>query len=185
MSKKVQLNLGNFLLMISISFLFPIKGTTQIINKDSSLVSFKISNLGINTVEGIIKGFDGTVLFDTKDMGNSSFNVCIDPATINTGISARDRALLEEEYFNVERYPRVCYKSEKIIISEDGFLSVGTLTVKGTSRKISIPFVSEENKLTGSFEINRSEFGVGPKSGFLVGKTVELKIVCVLENPSP
>jgi polyisoprenoid-binding protein YceI len=163
----------------------PFTVKTQIINSDSSLVSFRISNLGINTVDGTIEGFDGTILFDTGNMNNSIFQVCIDPATVNTGISARDKALREEEYFSVERYPLICFKSENIRKNEDGFLTNGTLTLKGTSRQVSIPFISEENKLIGSLEINRSEYGVGPKSGFLVGKTVQLKIICVLEPNSP
>ena len=178
----MKLRFSNFTLTIVLALSISTTGAAQDINKDSSLVAFELSNMGFNTVNGTIKGFEGDVLFDAGDISNSSFDVCIDPATVNTGISARDRALLEEEYFNAERYPRICFRSDEIIKTGEGFLSTGTLTLKGTSREVSIPFVSKENKLTGTLEINRTEYGVGPASGFLVGKTVELKIICVLET---
>jgi polyisoprenoid-binding protein YceI len=185
MNRKAQLSLKNLFLSVTLLLAIPITGASQIINEDSSLVTFKISNLGINTVDGSIKGFEGTVRFDTVDISKSLFQVCIDPRTINTGISARDEALQEDDYFSAERYPRICYKSENITKTEEGFLSIGTLTLKGISREVSIHFFSEGNKLIGSFEINRSEYGVGPKSGFLVGKTAQVKIICVLEPRSP
>ena len=185
MGKNVQLSSIEFILIVSLLLSLPVTGISQIINKDSSLVTFEISNLGINTVNGTIKGFNGRVLLDTVDISNSLFQVCIDPATVNTGISARDRALLEEDYFSVERYANICFKSREIIKTEEGFLTIGALTLKGISREVSIPFTFEEHKLTGSLEINRSEYGVGPKSGFLVGKTVKLRILCVLDTNDP
>jgi polyisoprenoid-binding protein YceI len=168
--------------LIAVTLSIPITGATQVINNDSSSVTFQVSNLGINSVEGTFAGFEGTVLFDEKDLSNSSFKVCIDPATVNSGIAARDKSLLEEDYFDVERYPSICFSSDDIIETEEGFLSKGTLTIKGISKEVSIPFVSKENKLTGSLEINRTAYGVGPSGGFMIGKTVELKIICVLET---
>lgn len=179
------MSLSNIILIVITTLLVPVTGAAQAINQDSSLVTFELSNLGINTVEGTIMGFEGIVLFDDGDISKSSFEVCIDPASVNSGISSRDKALLEEEYFNVERYPDICFESDNIIQMEAGFLSIGILTLKGISREVSIPFISKENILTGAIEINRSDYGVGPKSGFLVGKTIELKIICVLQTNNP
>lgn len=178
----MKISIHHFILVLIIALSNSFSGAAQDINKDSSFVTFEISNLGINMVDGTIKGFEGTVLFNSEDMSQSSFQVCINPATINSGISARDEELLEEDYFSVEKHPRICFISNEIVKTEEGFLSIGTLTLKGISREVSIPFTAEGDKLTGSFEINRTDYDVGPTSGFLVGKTVELEIICVLNT---
>jgi polyisoprenoid-binding protein YceI len=170
---------------MAIALAIPVKGFAQVINADSSLVTFELSNLAVNTVEGTMKGFEGEVLFDAGDLSKSSFDVCIDPATVNSGIEARDKALLEEDYFDTERHPRICFQSDDIIMTEEGYLSRGTLTIKGISREVSIPFVAEGNRLTGAFEIKRTDYDVGPSSGFLVGKTIELEIICVMHAHHP
>lgn len=181
----MKISIHHFILVLIIALSNPFRGTSQDINKNSSLVTFEISNLGINMVDGTIKGFEGSVVFDPEDMSKSSFRVCIDPATINSGISARDEELLEEDYFNVEKYPGICFSSDDIIKTDEGFLTTGTLILKGVSREVTIPFVVQDNRLKGSLEINRTDYGVGPSGGFLVGKTVELEIICVLETSNP
>ncbi|MCB2222011.1 MAG: YceI family protein [Bacteroidetes bacterium] len=179
------MKLSSLIYIITLALLAPITGSAQAINQDSSMVTFELSNLGINTVEGTITGFEGIVFFDADDLSESIFDVCIDPATVNSGIAVRDRALLEEDYFGVEIHPQICYRSDQIVKTKEGFVSNGTLTMKGISREVSIPFVSKGNELTGSLEINRTDYNVGPANGFLVGKTVNLTIICVLETNNP
>jgi polyisoprenoid-binding protein YceI len=157
-------------------------GAAQDVDRDGSFVAFEISNLGINLVDGTFRGFEGVVLFDATDLSNSSFEMCIDPATVNSGNSSRDKSLLEEDYFHVARYPSICFKSDTVVKTGDGFLTTGILTLKGTSSEVSIPFTAEGNRLKGTIEIDRTEYGVGPSGGFLVGRTATLTIVCALES---
>lgn len=154
----------------------------QEIDTLNSFVSFEVSNFRVNTVEGKLKGFEGEVLFDEQDLESSYFNVCVDPGTINTGIGMRDEHLLEEDYFDVARHPRICFRSESISPYEDGFLAGGVLNMKGIAREVNIPFEwSGENVLRGNFEIYRLDHDIGPSGGFLVGKTISISIYCALK----
>jgi polyisoprenoid-binding protein YceI len=155
----------------------------QEIDTLNSFVSFEVSNFRVNTVEGKLTGFEGDVLFDEQDLENSYFNVCVDPGTINTGIEMRDEHLLEEDYFDVSRHPRICFRSGSISPYEDGFLARGILKMKGIAREVNIPFKrSEEHVLWGNFEINRLDHGIGPSGGFLVGKTISISIYCAFKQ---
>jgi polyisoprenoid-binding protein YceI len=136
-------------------------------------------------VEGKFSGFKGTVVFNPGDLENSFFDVCIDPSTVNTGIKSRDRALLGKEYFDADTYKTICFISDSITKSAEGYLTTGILTIKGISRKIAIPFAAENNVLSGTLEIDRSYFNIGPSGGFLIGKTVKMNIVKVLDTENP
>ena len=55
------------------------------------MVNFRIGNMRVNTVNGTFTGMRGTLQFDPLNLSGSVFSVCIDPATVNTGINRRDR----------------------------------------------------------------------------------------------
>src|SRR6478609_1115178 len=76
----------------------------------SSVISFKIKNAGI-WVDGSFSGLTGTVLFDPEHLSHSSIEASVNAASINTGIELRNNHLKKEEYFNVEKFPRISMKS--------------------------------------------------------------------------
>ena len=69
------------------------------IDAEKSVVNFKATALMVNSVHGTIKGMNGEINFDENNLAESSFNVCIDPATINTEIQKRDDHLKSEDFF--------------------------------------------------------------------------------------
>ncbi len=169
------------ILSIIIAFI-PYNGYAQQIKTEASGISFRIGNMRINTVSGTFNGMQGTVKFDTQDLAGSSFSVCIDAASVNTGNSRRDKHLKEDEYFDVERYPDICYVSDIISRTDDGFITRGKLTIKGVTRIVSIPFVKEGNTLRGSFSLNRLDYNVGEGvSTFLVSNQVSLEITYIMQ----
>lgn len=169
------------ILSIIIIAFIPYNGYAQQINTEASGISFRIGNMRINTVSGTFNGMRGTVQFDPQDLAGSSFSVCINAASVNTGNNRRDKHLKEEEYFDVEKYPDICYVSDIISQNNDGFITRGKLTIKGVTRIVSIPFVKEDNTLRGTFSINRLDYNVGEGvSTFLVSNPVEVTINCFL-----
>lgn len=152
----------------------------QSIVQDFSSVTFEISNLGFNTVDGTIYGMTGDIVFNTENLKDSYFNVCIDPATINTGIEKRDISLQNEDYFHMEKFTTICFNSITIIETSAGYRTNGRLTIRGISKEVELPFTLDNNMLKGQLEINRLDYDIGPSSGFLVGKIVRIEIVCIL-----
>lgn len=153
--------------------------------KESSLVQFKIKNLGI-TVNGKFSGLSSSIKFDPAALSTSSFEAQVEAASINTGIDLRDDHLKKEDYFNVKNYPVIKLVSTKITGSnkEGIYFFFGKLTIKQTSLDISFPFTATATtggyKFIGDFTINRKAFGVGGSSFTLADKvTIHLDVLAV------
>ena len=136
-----------------------------------SSVTFKIKNAGI-TVDGSFKGFQGKVDFNPDNLAGSKFDVSVDAKTVDTDNNARDNHLREDEYFGVEKYPKISMKSTSLTKVSDGkYKATFDLTIKGKTKQVSFPFSYEKTstgyKLNGSFEIDRRDFGVGGSSWIL------------------
>jgi polyisoprenoid-binding protein YceI len=100
---------------------------------------------------------------------------------VDTGISSRDEDLRGEKYFDVERFPEICFVSESISQTDDGYRTRGKLTMKGVTRTVTIPFEKQGNTLRGTFSLNRLDYNVGEGvSTFLVSDPVEITINCIL-----
>lgn len=147
-----------------------------------SKVRFVIKNFGINT-GGTFDGLSGNITFDPASLATASFTVSVDAKTVDTDMEARDNHLRKAEFFDVEKYPRLSFRSTKVTTTnKDGYLFMyGVITIKNVSKEISFPFtpISKDDGILfeGEFKLNRRDFGVGGKS-FSMGDelTVELSI---------
>ena len=145
-----------------------------------SKVRFVIKNFGINT-GGTFEGLAGTIVFDPANITGASFNVSVDAKTVDTDLEARDNHLRKEEYFDVEKYPRLSFKSTKITTTnKEGYLYMfGVITIKNISKEISFPFkqTSKDGGILfeGEFKLNRKDFGVGGSS-FSMSDEVNLEL---------
>jgi len=134
-----------------------------------SKVRFVIKNFGINT-GGTFEGLAGSVVFDPANLAGASFNVSVDAKSVDTDMEARDNHLRKEEYFDVEKYPKLSFRSTKITTTnKEGYLFMfGVITIKNISKEISFPFkqTSKDGGILfdGEFKLNRLDFGVGGKS---------------------
>ncbi|BDD12526.1 hypothetical protein FUAX_49580 (plasmid) [Fulvitalea axinellae] len=151
----------------------------QTIDSKKSRIEFSVSNMGFRTVEGTMRGMRGTVRFDPDNIQNASFNVCVDPATVDTDNNTRDKHLRGKKFFEVEKHPTICFTSEKIKRTDNGLVASGKLTMHGITKAVKIPFQHKGKTLTGTIKILRSDYKLGPSGGMMVGKTVTVKIICV------
>ena len=134
-----------------------------------SKVRFVIKNFGINT-GGTFDGLAGSIIFDPANLAGASFNVSVDSKSVDTDMEGRDNHLRKAEYFDVEKYPKISFRSTKIsTTNKEGYLYMtGVITIKNVSKEISFPF-SQTSKdggilFEGEFKLNRGDFGVGGKS---------------------
>lgn len=147
-----------------------------------SKVRFVIKNFGINT-GGTFEGLAGSIVFDPAQLSTAAFNVSVDSKTVDTDMEARDNHLRKEEYFDVEKYPKLTFKSTKITTTNkpDYLFMYGVITIKNVSKEISFPFSQKAKDggilFEGEFKLNRRDFGVGGKSFSMSDElTVELSI---------
>ena len=145
----------------------------------TSAITFKIKNAGI-TVDGSFSGLDATINFDpTKGFGNK-IEASVDANTINTSINGRDNHLKKEEYFNVEKFPKITMKATTFTKEADGkFKGFFSLTIKGTTNTVPIIFSFTETNgktnLQGSFKINRLDYKVGD-TGWIMSNDVTVSM---------
>lgn len=140
--------------------------TAQKVN--AATVTFKIKNLGINT-EGTFGGFKATINFDKDHLETSSIEAAVDSRTLNSDNNMRDSHLKKEEYFDVEHYPEIKMKSLSFNHQKgENYTGDFDVTIKAKTKRIKIPFTYTENgsnnSFKGSFNIKRSDFGIGGKS---------------------
>ena len=148
-----------------------------------SKVRFVIKNFGINT-GGTFDGLAGTITFDPSNLATASFNVSVEAKSVNTDMEGRDNHLRKAEYFDVEKYPKIIFKSTKITITnKEGFFFIfGVITIKNVSKEVSFPFSQTAKDggilFEGEFKLNRLDFGVGGKSFSMSDElNVELSIL--------
>jgi polyisoprenoid-binding protein YceI len=140
-----------------------------------SQLSFSITHLGISDVDGLFKKFDATATGSAADFSDAVFSLTADVASINTEVEMRDKHLRSADFFEVEKFPTMTYKSTGIEkAGENKYRLSGNLTLHGVTKPVTMDLwyrgtiVNPQSKtptagfqLTGT--IKRSDFGIGEK----------------------
>ena len=156
------------------------KDTVKKWNSNASTAQTKFSISGpFGAVHGTLGGLKSTILFDENNLAASSVSASVDSKSISTGIGMRNRDLQKEKYLNSENYPSLSFRSDKIQKSGTGYIAIGSLTIKGVTTRIEIPFTFSEKGnagvFKGGFTIKRQDYGVG-NSGGSIGSTVTIDL---------
>ena len=123
----------------------------------------------------------GVFKFDPNAIEKAKFNICIEASTVHTGNEKRDAHLRDPDFFEVEKYPEICFTSSTVIKTEKGYLTKGKLTIHGVTKEVEIPFTFENNTFVGTISIERLDYKLGEDFGSLkVGKTATVIITCVV-----
>ncbi len=146
-----------------------------------SHVKFVIKNAGFNT-PGSFSDFSTDIEYDKNNLRASKFNGTIKVKSIDTNNNARDKHLRNADFFDVDKYPDMTFKSTAISsVSANKIKVAGDLTIKNTTKKIVLEVTVEEkngkNIFTTSLTINRLDYGVGTSSWTLSNDcTLDLRI---------
>ena len=157
-----------------------------------SSVVFKVKHMVISTVTGTFNDVKATLNWDEKNPSKSSFTAEIDVNSIDTKEAKRDGHLKADDFFDVAKYSKITFVSEKITKKGNGFIAEGKLTIKGTTKTVKIPFerkgpiVNPFNKkktigFEGEFKLNRKDYGLNfnamlETGGLVVGDEVKIEI---------
>ena len=147
------------------------------IDNAHSYVDFSIRHFLANS-KGTINNIEGTIDFgDDYHAGN--VDIMIDVNSLDTGNDERDEHLMSDDFFDVDNYPNITFKSNRIERLSDGYLVKGLLTIKGKTGDAEILFEymgSQESPfkeglfvgaLQGEMVIDRNDFGITGYSGVL------------------
>jgi len=168
-----------------------VQTTTWNIDPAHSAAEFKVRHMMISNVKGHFSKVSGELSLDESNVANSSVQASIEAASIETRDDQRDAHLKSADFFDVEKYPLISFKSDKI--RQNGELSVeGDLTIHGVTRRVTFdlegptpptkdPWGNTRIAISGSTKINRKDFGLTwnaalETGGILVGDEVTINL---------
>jgi len=157
-----------------------------------SSVNFHVRHLMVSKVHGRFTLWGGTLVIDEEDITRSHIDVTIDAASVDTREDKRDAHLRSPDFFDVERFPTLTFKSTRIEkLGEDEVAITGDLTLHGVTRSVKLavelggqakdPWGGIRTGFSAKTTINRKDFGLGwntvlEAGGMLVGEKVEITL---------
>jgi polyisoprenoid-binding protein YceI len=162
-----------------------------IIDKLHSEIEFKVKHLMISTVTGRFTDFDAEIISDTDDFTDAQITFDANVNSITTNIADRDNHLKSADFFDVENFPKISFKSTEIVKFNKDYHVIGLITIHGVEKEVTLTgdYNGNDVDLYGNtkygFElrgtIKRSEFGlsfnaVTDKGGLLVSDDVILNV---------
>jgi polyisoprenoid-binding protein YceI len=151
-------------------------------NTDSSQLTFEGTQAGA-PFQGSFSDFSSAITLDPNNLEDASISVEIIAASANSGSAERDGALPGADWFDVDSHPTANFISSFVTKTDAGYMAEGTLTIKGTSLPVTLPFSldidGDQAKAAGSLTIDRNDYGIGtgplsPMVGNEVAITFEL-----------
>jgi polyisoprenoid-binding protein YceI len=147
----------------------------------------------ISDVRGNFPAFQGRVVLDEGDITRSTVEVSIEAASIDTRHAKRDAHLKSPDFFDVEKYPVITFKSNKITRGSAGtFEVVGALTLHGVTRDVELtvsgpsqsmkdPWGNIRKGVRATTQVNRKDFDLTwnkalETGGVLVGESIDIVI---------
>lgn len=103
-----------------------------------SSLNFNISHSGISIVNGNFLEYTGNLTTEGEALNNANFDFTVKVNSINTNVKDRDNHLRSADFFEVEKYPNMTFKSTKILATgkPDKYLLYGKLTIKDVTKDV-------------------------------------------------
>jgi len=135
-----------------------------------SYIGFRVTHMGLTEVPGAFRDFSGSIIYDGKDVSKSSVNFTAKVTSVDTGVAPRDTHLRTADFFEVEKYPDMSFKSTKVEKKGDQWEVTGDFTLKGVTKQVTIPFTvngmmkdakgNVKMGISAQTMINRQDYGV-------------------------
>jgi polyisoprenoid-binding protein YceI len=165
-------------------------GTWQI-DPSHSQVEFSVRHLMISNVRGYFTGISGQIRLDEGEIWKSAVEVEIDASSIDTRNKDRDAHLRSGDFFDVEKFPTLTFRSTEVERQGDELEITGELTIRGETRPVVLrteelgsgtdPWGNERVAFRGETKVNRKDFGLTwnqalETGGVLVGDEVRIVV---------
>ena len=174
-----------------------------VIDNSHSHVQFSVRHMMISKARGRFANFSGTVNFDEQTPANSTVNVQIEAASIETKDEKRDGHLKSPDFLDAANHPYLTFVSKRVEVKDETHGTIyGDLTIRGVSKEVALeveyngqakaPWGTTSAGFNASTKINRKDWGLNwnvglETGGVLVGEEVsieiEIEIVKQVEEP--
>ena len=148
----------------------PVLADTYVIDKNHSDASFQVRHM-MSRVRGQFNDYAGSITVDPAKPESASVEFTLKAASIDTANDSRDKDLRSANFFDVEKFPEIMFKSTKVkAAGKDKYDVTGTLTIHGVAKEVTLPvqflgFAKDPwgNDRAGfsiDTTINRKDFGI-------------------------
>jgi polyisoprenoid-binding protein YceI len=165
---------------------------TYNIDPSHSTASFSIKHMMIAKVHGGFEKLSGKLVYDAANPSKSSVEVSIDAASVNTREPQRDAHLKSADFFDVEKYPTISFKSTRVEGSAGDLRVIGDLTIHGVTQSVTLEVEGPSTEMkdpwgnikigaSATTKIKRKDFGLTwnaalEAGGLLVGDDVNITL---------
>ncbi len=167
--------------------------TTWNIDPAHTVAEFKVKHMMIANVKGNFSKVSGVLIRDESDPTKDRVEATIEAGSIETRNEQRDEHLKSADFFHVEKFPTLHFKSTGVRVTGEGELSVeGDLTIRGVTRKVQFavegptqsakdPWGNTRIGISASTKINRKDYGLTwnaalETGGILVGDDITITL---------
>jgi len=142
------------------------------IDPNHSTAQFAIRHLAVSTVRGAFTKVSGAGQYDPADPTKTSIDATIDAASVDTRVEMRDKDLRSPNFFDVEKYPTITFKSKHTEAAGEGKLKMtGDLTMHGVTKEVVLdvdgptaaikdPMGNERIGASATTKVNRRDYGI-------------------------
>ena len=147
--------------------------TTQAWNIDTthSGINFSIRHMVVSKVRGRFAKYSGKVELDDEDLTRSIVEATIDAASIDTGTQQRDDHLRSADFFEVEKFPELRFRSTRIDkLDDEHYRLIGELTIRDVKREVALeveyggratdPWGNQRIGFIAKGSVDRKDFGL-------------------------
>jgi polyisoprenoid-binding protein YceI len=172
---------------------------TFLVDKYHTQIGFKVRHF-VSKVGGHFGRFEGTIVLDRTKPEESSVELKIESASIDTGVPARDKHLNSPDFFDTAKYPEITFKSTKVATKgKDAYEVTGDLTMRGVTKPVVLTVTSNGFANDGrggqkagfdvTGKLNRKDFGVNWNAivdqSPMLSDDVDLVISVEANRPAP
>ncbi|WP_415063354.1 YceI family protein [Bdellovibrio sp.] len=166
--------------------------STWQIDPAHSSANFSVKHMMIAKVHGGFEKVSGTLQYDPSDITKASIEASIDATSINTREAQRDGHLKSADFFDVEKYPTLNFKSKKVEKDGEDLKVTGDLTIHGVTKEVVLavegptaemkdPYGNIKIGISATTKIKRKDFGLTwnaalEAGGVLVGDDVAISL---------
>ncbi|WP_435314716.1 YceI family protein [Cellulophaga fucicola] len=172
------------------------QSTTWKVDDLHSKIGFSVEHMMVSETEGTFDKYEAVILSDEESFSDIKVDFKIDVSSVNTRNEVRDKHLRANDFFNVEKYPAITFKSVEVIKGEKegSFLIVGDLTIRDVTKRVTFSATHKGTIVKDAFghtragllietTINRQDYGVAYNGDLEVGGLMlgnDVDILCKL-----
>ncbi len=176
----------------------PSKGPSGVytFDKAHTAIGFKIKHNNLIYLPGHFRDFSGSINYDSADPSKSTVEFTAKITSIDTGVDGRDNHLRSKDFFEVEKFPDLTFKSTKVEMKGNQWMVTGDFTMKGVTKSITFPFniaginpAGERSGarmgVTAATKLNRRDYGINYGVPAVIADEVDVDLQIEATMPRP